>query len=97
MGASLPRRTSGLVLAAGALMAAINLFWVLQFAMMVDVPGAGRRVHRFLTSTPMLDRMLRHADRGLMLGLFVCLPALAIERGRRLAASGGRSRAGEEP
>jgi hypothetical protein len=74
-----------------------RLFWVLQFAMMVDAPGAGRRVHRFLTITPMLDRMLRHADRGLMLGLFVCLTALAIERGRRLAASGGRSRAGEEP
>jgi hypothetical protein len=61
-----------------------RVFWGLQLAMMVDLPGVGRRAGELLTLPPMFEPVLRHFDRGLMLGLFACLAALAIEReGRR--------------
>jgi glycosyl transferase family 87 len=65
-----------------------RVFWGLQLAMMVDVPGMGRRAGQLLTSPPMLDSVLSHFDRWLMLGLFACLAALAVERvGRHADAS----------
>ena len=63
-----------------------RVFWGLQVAMMLDVPGIARHVEHLLTVPPPFDELLRHFDRWSMLGLFVCLTAMAIERGRRHAA-----------
>ncbi|MSO56915.1 MAG: DUF2029 domain-containing protein [Acidobacteria bacterium] len=51
------------------------LFWILQLGMMFDVSGLGRRAG--LADTPFYTTVLVHADRVLILGLFVGLVALA--------------------
>jgi hypothetical protein len=65
-----------------------RVFWGLQLAMMVDVPGMGRRAGQLLALPPLLIPVLRHFDRWLMLGLFACLVALAVGRvGRHAGAN----------
>lgn len=51
------------------------LFWILQLGMMFDVPGLTRRFG--LAETPLYANVLVHADRVLMLVLFVGLVVLA--------------------
>jgi hypothetical protein len=50
------------------------LFWFLQIGMMVDIPGLSRR---FAGDTPLYANVLVHADRVLILMLFVGLVVLA--------------------
>jgi hypothetical protein len=52
-----------------------TLFWLLQIGMMVDVPGLSRRLG--LSGTALYDTVLVHADRVLILGLFIGLAVLA--------------------
>ena len=52
-----------------------SLFWILQLGMMVDIPGLSRRAG--LASTHLYTTVLIHADRVLILGLFVGLVTLA--------------------
>jgi hypothetical protein len=52
-----------------------TLFWVLQFGMMFDIPGLSRRAG--LANTALFTNVLAHADRALILTLFVGLVALA--------------------
>jgi hypothetical protein len=52
-----------------------SLFWLLQLGMMFDIPGLSRRAG--LADTPLFTNVLAHADRALMLALFVGLVALA--------------------
>ena len=52
-----------------------TLFWILQLGMMFDIPGLSRRLG--LSGTPLYDDFLFHADRVLILGLFVGLVVLA--------------------
>ncbi len=51
------------------------LFWLLQFAMMFDIPGLSRRAG--LGDTAIYANVLSHADRVLMLTLFAGLVTLA--------------------
>ena len=52
-----------------------TLFWTLQLGMMFDIPGISRRAG--LDGTAFYTNVLFHADRALMLVLFVGLVALA--------------------
>lgn len=52
-----------------------SLFWLLQLGMMFDIPGLSRRAG--LADTALFANVLAHADRALMLALFVGLVALA--------------------
>jgi hypothetical protein len=52
-----------------------SLLWILQLGMMFDIPGLSRQAG--LVDTPLYETVLVHADRVLMLGLFVGLVALA--------------------
>jgi len=52
-----------------------SLFWLLQLGMMFDIPGLSRRAG--LAGTPVFTNFLSHADRALMIVLFVGLVALA--------------------
>lgn len=52
-----------------------SLFWLLQLGMMFDIPGLSRRAG--LAGTPLFVNVLSHADRALMISLFVGLVALA--------------------
>ena len=52
-----------------------SLFWILQLGMMFDIPGLSRRAG--LASTPFYASVLIHADRVLILGLFIGLVTLA--------------------
>ena len=52
-----------------------SLFWLLQLGMMFDIPGLSRRAG--LAGTPLFVNVLSHADRVLMISLFVGLVALA--------------------
>ena len=52
-----------------------TLFWVLQAGMMFDIPGLSRRAG--LANTALYSNALAHADRALILTLFVGLVALA--------------------
>lgn len=52
-----------------------SLFWVLQLGMMFDIPGLSRRAG--LLETALFRNVLAHADRALMITLFVGLVALA--------------------
>lgn len=52
-----------------------GLFWVLQLGMMFDIPGLSRRAG--LAETVLFTTVLAHADRALMVTLFVGLVALA--------------------
>ena len=53
----------------------MSLFWLLQLGMMFDIPGLSRRAG--LAGTPLFANVLAHADRALMLTLFVGLVVLA--------------------
>lgn len=52
-----------------------SLFWVLQLGMMFDIPGLSRRAG--LANTALFTNVLAHADRALILILFIGLVALA--------------------
>ena len=52
-----------------------GLFWLLQLAMMFDIPGLSRRAG--LMDTPLYTNVLWHADRALVVVLFVGLVVLA--------------------
>ena len=52
-----------------------TLFWTLQLGMMFDIPGLSRRAG--LQDTPLFTNVLAHADRALILSLFVGLVVLA--------------------
>jgi hypothetical protein len=52
-----------------------GLFWLLQLGMMFDIPGLSRRLG--LAGTPLYANVLSHADRVLMLTLFIGLVVLA--------------------
>jgi hypothetical protein len=52
-----------------------GLFWLLQLAMMFDIPGLSRRAG--LMDTPLYANLLWHADRALIVVLFVGLVVLA--------------------
>jgi hypothetical protein len=52
-----------------------TLFWLLQIGMMFDVPGLSRRAG--LAGSALFTNVLAHADRALMLTLFVGLVVLA--------------------
>lgn len=52
-----------------------SLFWLLQLGMMFDIPGLSRRAG--FAGTPLFTNVLSHADRALMLTLFVGLVVLA--------------------
>jgi hypothetical protein len=52
-----------------------TLFWVLQLGMMFDIPGLSRRAG--LAQTSLFTHVLAHADRALIVTLFVGLVALA--------------------
>jgi hypothetical protein len=52
-----------------------SLFWVLQLGMMFDIPGLSRRAG--LANTALFTNVLAHADRALILVLFIGLVALA--------------------
>ena len=54
-----------------------RVFWGLQLAMMLDVPGIWGRARHLIAPNRMLDAMLPHFDRGFMLALFGCLAVLA--------------------
>jgi glycosyl transferase family 87 len=51
------------------------LFWILQLGMMFDIPGLGRRAG--LAETHLYVNVLAHADRALILTLFIGLVVLA--------------------
>jgi hypothetical protein len=51
------------------------LFWMLQLGMMFDIPGLSRRVD--LSETALFARVLAHADRVLIVALFIGLVVLA--------------------
>ena len=51
------------------------LFWILQLGMMFDIPGLSRRAG--LAETALYVNVLAHADRALMVTLFIGLVALA--------------------
>lgn len=53
-----------------------TLFWTLQLGMMFDIPGLTRRAG--LQDTPLFTDVLAHADRALILSLFVGLVVLAL-------------------
>jgi Glycosyltransferase family 87 len=53
----------------------VALFWLMQLGMMFDVPGLSRRAG--LIETLLFTNVLAHADRALMVILFVGLVALA--------------------
>jgi hypothetical protein len=53
----------------------LALFWVLQLGMMFDIPSLSRRAG--LSETVLFANVLAHADRALMVTLFVGLVALA--------------------
>ncbi|HUP41284.1 MAG TPA: glycosyltransferase family 87 protein [Vicinamibacterales bacterium] len=52
-----------------------SLFWLLQLGMMFDIPGLGRRAD--IADSALFRNALAHADRALMVALFVGLVALA--------------------
>lgn len=52
-----------------------TIFWILQLGMMFDIPGVSRRAG--LAATPLFANVLAHADRALVVTLFVGLVVLA--------------------
>ena len=56
-------------------------FWLLQGAMMLDVPGAWRRLEALTGPNAWAAAVFGHADRILMLSLFACIVMLAQRRG----------------
>jgi len=59
-----------------------TLFWAMQFALMVDVPGMWRRFAPQISPGQAVQAwaFLSHVDRVLMVALFGCLWALAVKR-----------------
>jgi hypothetical protein len=64
-------------------------FWLLQGALMFDVPGLWRRFGTGLGLPETIGTLAPHFDRVLMIGLFVVIGALAV---RTMAASGAPPR-----
>ena len=64
------------------------LFWFLQLAMMLDVPGLWRRFGMPLGTHAYVDGVLMHVDRAVMLLLFVGVGELAVSAAHAEAASG---------
>jgi hypothetical protein len=62
-----------------------GLFWLLQIGMMFDIPGLSRRAG--LVETTLFTNVLAHADRALMLTLFIGLVALAWREAPEAGAS----------
>jgi hypothetical protein len=52
-----------------------SLFWLLQLGMMFDIPGLSRRAG--IADSDLFGNVLAHADRALMVTLFIGLVALA--------------------
>jgi hypothetical protein len=61
-----------------------SLLWMLQLGMMFDIPGLSRRAG--LAGTPIFVNVLAHADRLLMVTLFVGLVVLAWQDASDIAA-----------
>jgi hypothetical protein len=57
--------------------------WVMQFALMFDVPGIWRRAASFLPDARVMDAIFSNADRMLMVALFVTIFALSREDRRQ--------------
>ena len=62
-----------------------GLFWLLQLGMMFDIPGLSRRAG--LAGTPLFTHVLAHADRALIMTLFVGLVVLAWQEVPEAGAS----------
>jgi hypothetical protein len=54
-----------------------GVFWVLQAALVVDIPGVCRRIGHSFPMPAAVTGVLENFDRGLMLFLFVCIAALS--------------------
>jgi glycosyl transferase family 87 len=69
-----------------------RVFWLLQFGLIVDEPGLWRRFGHLVPVQIQteIDGLLIHADRALMLVLFVCILRLAW-RGAQVPKSGSRA------
>lgn len=70
-----------------------SAFWLLQLAMMIDVPGTWRRLEALIGPNEPASVIFGHADRVLMLVLFASIVVLAGRRasvGSRLEPSGAR-------
>ena len=62
-----------------------GLFWLLQLGMMFDIPGLSRRAG--LAGTPLFTNVLAHADRALIVTLFIGLVVLAWQEVPEAGAS----------
>jgi len=62
-----------------------GLFWLLQLGMMFDIPGLSRRAG--LAGTPLFTNVLAHADRALIVTLFIGLVVLAWQEVPEASAS----------
>jgi len=56
-----------------------SAFWVMQFALMIDVPGLWRRVGHLFSVRSEMSVIVSETDRVLMLALFLCV-ALTVRR-----------------
>jgi hypothetical protein len=68
----------------------MRVFWILQLALMVDVPGLWRRSGSHLGAPGVISAMAGEVDRVLMVVLFVCFAALALTARNRPAIEGDR-------
>ena len=57
-----------------------RVFWTMQAALMFDVPGLWRRFGYLVDPPSAVDTLASHADRMVMLALFVCVASLARMR-----------------
>jgi glycosyl transferase family 87 len=65
-----------------------RIFWLLQAALMFDVPGLSERYGHMLPLPDGVGALLKHADRLLMIALFVSVMALGFKRARREGLAG---------
>lgn len=63
-----------------------RLFWVLQVALMFDVPGLWRRFGYVFGAPAIVGAVSIHVDRVLLLCLFMCVAALSANAGRTAAS-----------
>jgi hypothetical protein len=54
-----------------------RVFWVMQLALMFDVPGLWRRFGPLTGASPTISEFTIHVDRLVMLGLFAAVATLA--------------------
>jgi hypothetical protein len=62
-----------------------RLFWGMQLALMIDVPGVWRRVEHLIEAPTILSTAAMQFDRALMLALFASVGVLAARAGRAAA------------